>query len=351
MRARRALPLLVLAACGDDGSPDTPIDAPAASDGMADAALPSGCDYVEQRDLTNDDVSSSAGTPEATGLVFSTRTVVCGTFESTHFDGDITVDVDGYTLTVAADADVLIRLHGTGITGPELVGLDVYTGATFNQLVGGSSVTGTHGVTAVRLAAGTYEVVPFALNSIAIASSIAYRLEIVADVPSTRCPDLTTGGYAEANDGAGNTGNDMIRLVSGTPPALTAATTDAPEPTAIAIAGGMSYRVTGSAADVAVADVYEDVDTFAIATAAGANELTVRLTWPGTTTNLDYLLFEAGMTDPVIRAIEVDNLAPEVRTFAVKAATSYWLLVGAKTGTGGLPAAYSASLCGATFTP
>jgi len=28
-----------------------------------------------------------------------------------------------------------------------------------------------------------------------------------------------------------------------------------------------------------------------------------------------------------------------------------WLHVGAKAGTGGLPAAYSASSCGATFTP
>ncbi len=352
MRALRALPLLVLAlaACGDD-NPYHPIDAPPAIDAMPDAAIPSGCDHVEQRDLTNDDVSSAAGTPEATGLTFATKTVVCGTFESTHFDGDITVDVDGFTLTLAADADVLIRLHGAGITGPELVGGDIYTGATFNQLVGSFSVTGTHGVTAVRLPAGTYELTAFALNSTAIASSIPYRLEIITDAPATRCPELTTGGYAEASDGTGSTGNDMIRLVSGTPPALTASTTDAPEPTAIAIAGGMNYRVTGTAADVAVADVYEDVDTFAIATAAQANELAVRLTWPGTATNLDFLLFEAGMADPVIRAITTATQAPELRTFAVKPATSYWLLVGAKAGTGGLPAAYSASVCGATFTP
>jgi hypothetical protein len=96
---------------------------------------------------------------------------------------------------------------------------------------------------------------------------------------------------------------------------------------------------------------HDDVDTFAFTTAAATNKLGVRLTWPGTTTNLDYLVFEAGMTDAVIRAIGTANQAPELRTFAVKPATSYWILVGAKAGTGALPAAYTASLCGAAFTP
>lgn len=351
MRALFALPLLLLAACGDD-APVQPVDAPpVAIDAAIDAAVPTGCDYAEQSDLTNDDVSSTAGTPEVTGLTFATKTVVCGSLEAAHFDGDITVDVDGFTLTLAADADVLVRLHGTGLGGPELVGVEVYGGATFNQLVGSNTVIGDHAVTAMHLPAGTYELTAFALNSTAIASSLPYRIEVVTDAPATRCAELTTGGYAEAADGGASTGNDMIRLVSGTPPALTASTADAPEPTAFSITGGMSYRVTGSAADVATADTYEDVDTYAFATAASTNELAVRLTWPGTATNLDYLLFEAGSADPVIRAIATANQGPELRTFAVKAGTSYWLLVGAKTGTGGLPAAYTATLCGGTFTP
>ena len=346
-----ALPLLLLAACGDD-NPAQPVDAPSvAIDAPIDAVVPTGCDYVEQSDLTNDDVSSTTNLPEPTNLTFTTKTVVCGTFEASHFDGDITVDVDGYTFTLAADADVLVRLHGAGVGGPEFVGVDVYGGATFNQLVGTNTVIGTHAVTAIRLPAGTYELAAFALNSTAIPTSLPYRIEVVADAPATRCPELTTGGYAEANDGGANTGNDVIRLVSGTPPALTAAATDAPEPTTFSIAGAMSYRLTGSAADVGVADLYEDVDTYAIATAATTNELTVRLTWPGSTTNLDYRLFEANMTSPVIAAIATVNTGPEVRTFAVKAGTSYWLLVGAKTGTAGLPAAYTATLCGGTFTP
>jgi hypothetical protein len=346
-----ALPLLLLAACGDDGTAQ-PVDAPVAIDATIDApVVPTGCDYTEQSDLSNDDVSSGAGTPEATGLTFATKTVVCGTFEASHFDGDITVDIDGFTLTLGAESDVLVRIHGAGIGGPEFVGVDVYGGATFNQLVGTNTVIGTHGVTAMRLPAGTYELAAFALNSTAITTSLPYRIEVVADAPATRCPELTTGGFVEANDGGTNTGNDMIRLVSGTPPALTASATDVPEPTGFMIAAATNYRLTGSAADVAAVDLYEDVDTYAIATAAGTNELTVRLTWPGTTTNLDYRLFEANMTESVIAAIGTASTGPELRTFAVKSGASYWLLVGAKTGTGGLPAAYTATLCGATFAP
>ncbi|MBA3454815.1 MAG: hypothetical protein H0T42_17135 [Deltaproteobacteria bacterium] len=350
MRALHALPLLLLAACGDDGA-QQPVDAPLTLDAAIDAGLPIGCDYAERRDLTNDDVSSGSGSPEPTGLMFTTKTVICGTLEATHFDGDITVDIDAFTFSLAADADVLVRLHGTGLATPELVGVDVYGGASLNQLVGSNSVIGSHAVTAIRLTAGTYKLSAFALHSAALASAMPYRLEVVADAPATRCPELTTGGYAEMADGAASTGNDMIRLVSGTPPAQTASPGDSPEPTAFSIAGGTNHRITGSAADVAVADVYEDVDTYAFATSATTNELGVRLTWPGATTNLDYLLFEASSAEPVIRQITTATQGPELRTFAVKTGTSYWLLVGAKAGTGGLPAAYTATLCGATFTP
>jgi len=354
LRALSALPLLFLAACGDDSPAD--VDAPTAIDAADDAAAPdapeqAGCDYSEQRDLTNDDVSDPPGTPEDTGLTFTSKTVVCGTFESSHFDNDITVDIDGYILTVAADSDVLIRLHGAGISGPELVGVDVYGGATLSTLVGSNSVIGTHAVTALRLPAGRYELVPFVLNAAAITSSLPYKLEVSVDTPATRCPEVTTGGFAEVSDGGANTGNDMVRIPSGSPPALTISPADMPEQTALILAAGVNTRVTGSAADVAVADQYEDVDTYLIETAVGVTELAVRLTWPGTTTNLDFILFEPGNADPVLRAISTGGTAPELRTFGVKAGQPYWLLVGAKSGTGNLPAAYTASLCGASFTP
>ena len=44
----------------------------------------------------------------------SKDTVLCGKIDSSHFDGDITVDVDSYLVTLATDADVLVRMKGPG---------------------------------------------------------------------------------------------------------------------------------------------------------------------------------------------------------------------------------------------
>jgi len=339
--------LAMLVACGDDRMISEAPDA-AVRDAAPDSEVPTGCDYTEQRDLTNDDVAS--GTPEETELTFTTRTVVCGTIDHTHFDGDITVDVDGFVIDVAAEVDVLVRLHGAGAETIELVGVDVYTGPSLDQLVGTNTFYGDHAVTAIHLAPGRHELLGFALAGAAIAAPVAYRIEVVADLPATRCPEVTTGGYPEAIDGATNDGNDMIRLASGSPPSLSPLPTDLPEPTQLVLAPGANTRVTGSAAAATVPDTYEDKDTFAITTGSATNELAVRLDWPTATANLDYFLFEADSADPIVRA-QSTTARPEVRTFSVKPGTGYWLLVGAKVGATGLPAAYTGSLCGATFTP
>ncbi len=346
------LAVTTLFACGDDKT-KTGIDAPvidAQIDAEIDAPLtPGRCDYQEANDLTNDDVPPATGAPEQTGQTFTSRTVVCGTFASTHFDGDITVDIDGYVITLASDADVVVTLHGAGAEAIELVGLDIYVGPAFTSRVGGNTFYGDHGVTTVHLVAGTYELSAFALASAAIAAPVAYEIQVVADQPATRCPELTTGGYAEANDGAASVGNDMITIPSGSPPALTASAADVPEPSTIVIAPASSSRISGSAANVTLVDQYEDKDSYAIATDATTNELAVRLTWAGAA-NLDYFLFEENNPDPVVRVTD-SVVPPELRLFSVKPSTNYWLLVGAKVGSAGLPAAYSATLCGARFTP
>lgn len=345
-----ALPVLFVVACGGDDTPATP-DASVSTDAPVpiDAPAVTGCDYIEQQDLTNDDVPPATGTPEMTGVTLAARTVLCGTFESTHFDDDITVDIDGFLVTVPTERDVLVRIHGAGAEAIELVGVDVYTGADLTTFVGSSTFYGDHGVSSLHLAAGTYELVAISLNGMAITSPVPYRIEVVTDM-ATRCPEVTSGGFAEANDGVMSTGNDMVRIPSGMPPSLTPAA-DTPEPSGLAVAPAASVRVTGSAADVTLADQYEDKDTFAFMTAATTNELTVRLTWPGTAANLDYLLFEAGSAAPVIRAITAANQSPELRTFSVKPSTSYWLLVGAKAGSTGFPVPYTASMCGVELTP
>lgn len=346
-----SLPLVLaaslLAACGDD-APTQP-DAPAGIDAAIDAPAGDGCDHAEAADLTNDDVPPATGSPEQTGLVIDDRRVVCGSFDHTHFDGDITVDVDGYVVTVAADTDVLVRIHGAGAETIDLVGIDVYGGAALDQLVGSTSFYGEHGVAALRLPAGTYEVVAFALAGAAIPASIPYRLDLRPDNPAARCSELTAGGYPEANDGASNDGNDVITIPSGAPPALTTAATDAPEPTGATLMPAVRQRLSGTIADIATPDQYEDKDTFAFATGAATNELAVQLAWP-TAANLDMVLFEAGTAEPVVRAIAT-TASPEVKTFSVKPSTSYWLLVGGKAGGTGLPAAYGATLCPARFAP
>lgn len=342
--------LAVLIGCGGDKAPADPDAPPIPIDAAPDADLPSGCDFAEQRDLTNDDVPPATGVPEQTGLTFVTRSVVCGTLDAAHFDGDITVDIDGYVIDVGAESDVLIRLHGPGAEAIELVGVDIYAGAGFDQLVATNTYYGDHAVTAVRLQAGKYELVAFALAGAAIATSIPYTLEVIADTPAARCSEVTTGGYAEAIDGATNAGNDMVRIPSGAAPALTASAADNPEPTQLVLIPGTNTRVTGSAGAAVMPDQYEDKDTFLVATGPATNELAVQLDWPSTTANLDYLLFEANSASPVIRAISTTQ-HPEVTTFSVKPNTSYWLLVGAKVGATALPATYTASLCGATYTP
>lgn len=338
--------LLLLAACGDSGHEAPSVDAAEVDAPPAVDAPAATCDYVEQHDATNDDVSPATGTAEDTGIVVDRRRVICGAFDHTHFDGDITVDIDGYHLTMPAEGDVLVRISGAGAEAIELVGVDVYGGPAFDQHVGAVTFYGDHGVAELHLAAGTYEVLPFALAQAALTATVPYELEIAPDAPATRCAPLTTGGYAEALDGPASAGNDVVAFPSGAPTKLTTATTDAPEPTAIDLAPGATARITGSAADVAVADRYEDKDTFAFTTAASTNEVAVRLGWTGAA-NLDAYLFEAGNPDPV--GLALTTVAGEERTtFSTKPGTAYWLLVGAKPGAG-LPASYAATLCGAAF--
>lgn len=346
-----ALCLILLAACGDDGGGQSS-DASVSDTGSTVDGLPAGCNYVEQQDATNDDVDG--GTPENTNLTFtaSADTVLCGTLDSTHFDGDITADVDSYLVSLAADADVLVRLNGPGAEAIEFVGVDIRAMNASGALVGTLTYYGDHGVTSVRLPAGTYDFEAFALSSAALTASVPYKLAIIADTPALRCPELTSGGIAEGTD-SGGTSNDVVTIPSGSPPALTAAS-DNPEATGLTLSPTAGDKLlTGSIADLAPAaqDQYEDKDTFAFATSPMTNELTVRLGWAGTGANLDFLLFEAGDPSPILRAITTGTTGPEARTFSIKPNANYWVLVGAKVGSTGLPKAYGATLCPTHFTP
>ncbi|MBA2543253.1 MAG: hypothetical protein H0V17_26665 [Deltaproteobacteria bacterium] len=343
----RLLLCLAVTACGPTPNTPTP-DAPPVDSPTTDSPSTGRCDYTEASDDTNDDVPPATGSAEQTNLTFGQRAIVCGSFASTHFDGDITVDIDSYRFTVASPTDVLLRLGGAGLETVEFVGVDIYTGAALDQLVSTLTFYGDHGVTATRLPAGSYSLTAFALASAAIPTTLAYELQLSSDMPDTRCPSVTSGGFAEADDGGNNAGNDMVTIPSGAPPSLTGGN-DSPEATGLSLDPDMSVRFTGELADVAVADQYEDKDTFLFITGESTNEVAVKLEWTAAA-NLDYLLFEASSAEANTRAITAGNVGPEFKTVSVKPSTAYWLLVGAKVGSA-LPATYSASLCGAAFTP
>lgn len=329
--------VVLLAACGGEHNHIFP-DASTA-DATPDTPSSGDCDYVEQRDATNDDVSSMTDTPEVTGLTVGTKTTICGTFDAGHFDGDVTVDIDGYALYVAEDTDVFVRITGAGAEKIELVGVDVYTGTGLATHVGANTFYGDHGVTSVHLTPGTYELVPFALNSTEIAESVPYRVIIDPDNPATRCVELTSGGFTE-----GTADNDVIAFPPSGGPMLTPAATDNPEATGITL--GDPARIAGTATDIANQDNYEDRDTFAFATNASTNEATFMLKWTGAA-DLNFYLFEANKIEPIVPAIGT-TAGSEIALTSLKPSTNYWLTVGAKPGAG-LPASYSATICGAHY--
>lgn len=330
--------VILLAACGGEHNHIFP-DAKT-TDATPDAPSLGDCDYVEQRDATNDDVSSMTDTAEVTGLTIGTKATICGTFDAGHFDGDITVDIDGYVVYVPTDMDMFVRITGAGAEKIELVGVDVYTGTGLATHVGANTFYGDHGVTSVHLSQGTYELVPFALNTEEIAQSVPYRVILDPDNPATRCVELTSGGYAEST-----ADNDVIAFPPSGGPMLTSSTTDSPEATGITL--GDPARITGTATDIANQDNYEDRDTFAFATNASTNEATLMLKWTGAA-DLNFYLFEANKVYPIVPALGTDA-GSEVALTSLKPSTNYWFVVGAKTGSTGLPVSYSATLCGAHY--
>jgi hypothetical protein len=312
---------------------------------IVDTITSDGCDYTEQSDLTND--TTEQGTSELTGLSFTSRTVVCGSIDHTHFDGDITVDGDSFTLDNATESDVIVRFVAPNASSVEIIGVDVYSGTTRR---GTATYYGNHGVVSAHLPAGPFELIPLAFNGDQITNPIPYRIEVIVDTPDTRCPEVTTGGYMEQNDGAQDTGNDVFAYPVGSPVAFTASTADAPEVTNLAIAANINYRLAGEAANVTAADKYEDTDTYEVATLA-TNELTIRLTWPTAGANLDWYLYEKNTSMPtVLTGSTTMTGTSEMQLTAVKPNTMYWLTIGAVTGTT-VPATYNATLCGAQFTP
>lgn len=353
---RLASSLLVLAACGDDAGTPTMFDAPVAPDASIDAPATTGCDYSEHADVTNDDFSGNvAGSvPELSGAFAGARRTICGTIDSTHYvPADELVDIDGFTFTTVTAVDVRIDLEAPGGEALEDLTLDVYPDATLNNVGTSAKLVGTHAVLDVHLAAGSYELLLYAGNPAALPASLPYRVTFAVDTPAVRCPELTGAAvYTEALDTTANNhaGNDMV-LIANPSLSLTASTTDVPEHTGLTLGPTSTYLVAGSSADIAVTSGYKDRDTFEIATGPTTDELAVRLSWPGTTQDLDFFVLEKATVPGIGRSIEAVKQGPEMKTFGVKPSTSYWILVGNDATSGAGAVAYDLSICGATFAP
>jgi hypothetical protein len=352
-----ALALLVLAACGnnsgngngDGGNGD-------GGSGSIDAPSPA-CDYTESMDGTN------ATTPEATGVTIGAQNkTLCGQVDMGHFgSATSTVDVDEYSVSVGGTAELIVEFEDSTPANLTDFNVTITDAAVDPTILNSGDFTGAlsdHGAYLAELPAGNFNVVVTATGTAAISAAIPYKVHIVADQPTTRCPDMTTAtaDYTEASDGASNIGNDVITVDFTKPTsfALTTATTDNPETSGITLDATTNKHIAGSSGTPtpAYTDKYIDRDTFAFMTGASTNEMSIRLNWPGSTSDLDYLVFENNaLTTPVAVSTLTASSQDEFQTFAVKPNTGYWLWVGAYTGSTGQPIAYSASLCGATFTP
>src|SRR5690606_26264695 len=98
---------------------------------------------------------------------------VCGTFDATHFDAaESLVDIDSYLFELTTAADVMVTIHGAGTEDIELAGVEIYSGANLDTFVASADIATSHGVAAVRLEPGTYQLLTFALDEAALPAPI-----------------------------------------------------------------------------------------------------------------------------------------------------------------------------------
>jgi hypothetical protein len=111
--------------------------------------------------------------------------------------------------------------------------------------------------------------------------------------------------------------------------------------------------VTGISELVDPDDDYQDRDTFAFTTGSATTQMSIRLNWAATTVDLDYRVYPETTAAPlsIVGGLDESQSEYEFETFAVKPNTTYWLWVAAEDGSTGQPAAYGATLCGATWSP
>jgi hypothetical protein len=287
--------------------------------------------------------------------------VICGKFDNTHYQqSNMLIDVDSYAINVGAQSNGLLYITAPGAEAFNTVLIEIYgnsTGLTTDE-VGQFQATSGFAMASAKLPPGEYVIVVSSFHSAAATAPVDYKIVLQADNPARCAKSTATATYSEMLDGVTADGNDVyeVRYTGGMQRQLTANPLDMVEPTGISVAPNMTYRISGTNIVPAVtpaswADFYQDRDTYQITMGADANQLSLRLSWPGTTADMDFLVFPMGGINDFANGYYNAKMEDEFATFAVIPGMSYWVFVAADDSSTGQPIAYDLTVCGATFKP
>ena len=309
---------------------------PVAGAGGGPSLPPAPCDYTEQSDIDN------GFEDESTDFTITGTSILCGQVDIGHYGTSaFLIDSDSYAFTVPTAGNYLVKVDAPGTESlgkvtVELSGEEV-------ALSGGHAVIGT------RLKAGEAWLTIRAENPASIATPIPYKVAISLD---TSCPTITTAAdYVEAHDGADSRGNDvyLLKPAANLPPAFTNASGDVDEPTGLTLLASNNYRLSGLSGNVIANGAYLDGDAYAFRTGPTTDQLAIRLDWPGTTRDLDYVLFADGGLERMLFSSFTSYSSYEFKIVTVKPNTTYHLWVAAWNDSTNLPVSYDASICASSY--
>lgn len=300
--------------------------------GVPDAPLDPKCDFSE--------VESNFNIATGLGVSGAVKTL-CGQSDPGHFDAaEGLLDRDGFDVSLAAEADVLVRLEMPNRA--PLSRVEVW-------LNGGKwLVRGDQTVFRVHLYdPGVYMLALRAYSAADITEAVPYTLSIGTDDVSARCAKPVSATYVEGADGASSTGNDVFQFSNSYVASLTPGD-DAPEATAVTLgAPGSRYRFDGNSAAVTGAGgPFYDGDSYAFRSGSTAQQVTVRADWT-TQSDLDLFLFQAGAVPDQTWGISRRLQPVEYFTFMLEPNTDYQVYAAAYGGV--RPFDYSVTVCSEQF--
>ena len=119
-----------------------------------------------------------------------------------------------------------------------------------------------------------------------------------------------------------------------------------PRTDGLTIEPGAKYRLAGTSADVALTRSYLDSDTYVFHTGPTTTQVTIRLDWTDSDSDMDFAVSREGSLEVIGGAFSTE--VGEFDTLAVTPNTTYWLW-NAAYDFSATPLPYDISLCGETF--